>query len=144
MVVFPATVREQRLRAFVRTAATVRLYVNNVLPTRDTVAADFEEPGADTGYQPIHFLKAMWRLEVAGPAIRAIASPFRFTFTSGTAHIQGVYVLDADGDLMWSERFTDPQGQYVPFDVLRAGDALEIKVMIDSLDLGDETLETAE
>lgn len=133
MLVFPYDARRARLLAYVRTAKTVRLFTNDVIPTASSSAGDFEEPDASTGYVPLSMPKAQWRADPVGMAVRAISAIVRFTLPSGRAKIFGHFGVDVDGTLLWSERFDEP------FEFLRQQDALDVRVVIDSVDLEQDT-----
>lgn len=134
MLTFPQDSQMQRLRAFVRTAATLHLFTNDIKPGPAMTAADFSEPDRSLGYRPIALHAASWRVEPSGAAVRAISAPAIWTFERGKAVVHGHYAVDADGTLLWAERFGDDEGgtwQDMPFEVLRPNDRLELVVVLD-------------
>lgn len=153
MLVFPAASREQRLRAFVRTARQVRLFTNAVLPTSGTTVHDFIEPDKGSGYVAIDLNRAAWRFEVVGPAIRAISAPVRFVLpnarpagTLAGVSVRGHFAVSGDGELLWSElllaRVPGVDGlRPQAFEFLRPSDALEIRIMVDAVDMQIEMLD---
>jgi hypothetical protein len=140
---FPQQSRLHRLRAYVRTADTVHLFVNDVDTSRVQVADGFKEPPKSTGYRPVKVSPDAWRVEPLGDVVRAICAPVSWTFkvvpplADGTKSlvVYGHYALDASGTLLWSERFgeEDKDGSWIdmPFDVLRPDDRLDLALVVD-------------
>lgn len=131
MLTFPYQSRAQRLRAFVRSADTIRLFVNDIDPSALTKPEEFVEPTKESGYAPIQ-LASPWNIESVGTAVRAYSAEVQWTFKGQEMDVHGHYALDSDGQLLWSERFDGP------FEVRRPGDALQLKFIVDSHDLHEE------
>lgn len=129
MIVFPLDARSRRLKAWVRTAATLHLFTNDLRPTNATKLEEFVEPDRKTGYRPIKLLKAGWKIESADEGSRAIGAPAIFQFSGGDADVRGLFVVDDDGALFASELFGSK------FEVRRAGDKVEVTAVVDSVDV---------
>jgi hypothetical protein len=127
--VFPYDERERRLKAYVRTAKTVHLFVNDIEPTDQTVPEQFTEMSG-VGYAPVRLLKSGWSIMRVDDAARAVSLPAEFIFADPGAFspsVRGFYALDDAGDLFMSQRFD------MPFDVKRPGDLLKVTLAIDSV-----------
>lgn len=129
MIVFPLSARAKRLKAWVRTAATLHCYTNDLRPSSGTKLSEFIEPPRDTGYRPIKILKAGWTIERADEGARAVAAPAVFQFSGGSADVRGLYIVDDEGDLFASELFG------AKFEIRRNGDKVEVTVVVDSVDV---------
>lgn len=146
MLVFPYASRQQRLRAYVRTAATCHLFTEPTVLTESLSAKDFTEPPPETGYRPLPIQRLAWRIEPVELDVRAISAAMRFQLADGRAVVRGHYGLDKNGELLWSELLVkvvpQPTGDPIvvpqPFEFLRPDDALEITVMLDSVNVGLE------
>lgn len=128
MIVFPTSACERRLKAYARSANTLHLYSNDVRPTPDSAIDAFVETTRNIGYAPIRLTKAGWQVRPADDGVSAVAisAPATFVFTGGDADVYGWYVVADDGELMASEIFSEP------FKIRRAGDKLEIVVVLES------------
>lgn len=87
---------------------TLRLYSNDVSPAAGSSTATFTEV-AGGGYADIDLDPGDWTVTVADPST-AEQPQQTFTFTGTTnspGTIYGYFVVNADDELMWAERF-DP------------------------------------
>lgn len=137
MLIIPRRARELRMRAFVRTAASVHLFTNDVEPNGETLASYLVEPPAASGYAPFSLAQATWDVapivDAKGrPGVRATAPPARWTLTQRGLVVRGQFVVDQDGALLWAERFDEP------FEVLRVTDELEVVSVLDNVDIDPE------
>ena len=119
-MIFPYTAREQRLRAYIGTLATVRLYAKKVRLSTKSAAAHLVEAPASIGYLPIKLAMAAWRFEPSGTSVRAVTNDVAWRFTAGGATIHGHYALDRAGLLLWVEALEEP------CEVLRANDEFQL------------------
>lgn len=125
-VVFPRIDTHAQLRAYVRQAAHVRLFVNDFVPDHETTVAAFIEP-TDSGYAARELIAGAWRIDPAGSAIQAVYPDVTFTFAGKGETMCGCFVTAADGRLLWSEHF----GKDGAFHATRRGDQLVVNLVID-------------
>jgi hypothetical protein len=118
------------LVGYVRQVATIRLYTNDLTPSRETVAADFVEPAPALGYAPLSVDGSAWRIEPLGRRWRATSPELLWRFTGANRErrtdVHGWFAAAADGHVIFSERFDDP------FEALREADELGITLVIDA------------
>ncbi len=83
-------------------------------PTADTALSDLTEC-AIPGYDAVTLVAGDWTLSqgVSGATIASPRTTFSFT-TSG--HVDGYYVTDTAGQLLWLSRLENRNGDYQPFD----------------------------
>lgn len=91
------------LRHLVSSGCTLRLFVNDAMPTADSTAASFVEPAH--GYQPQPMMPSDWTVTVGIPC-EAKAARTVFSFTSPAGVIRGQF-LTRGKDLLWAERFKE-------------------------------------
>jgi hypothetical protein len=90
---------------------TLRLYRNDVTPTKDTVAADFTAT-TFTGYSEQILTRANWSDAVTNPDDKAESAYPQLSWTCGTTGdtIYGYWVIgSSSGVCLWAERFNSPR-----------------------------------
>ena len=101
---------------------TMKLYTNNYIPLDTSVAGDFTE-AAGGGYAAVTLSNASWTVATGNDPSDAVYAQQTWTFTgalSGTATVYGYFVVDADGVLVFAEKF---DYSYTP---AKNGDQLKI------------------
>jgi hypothetical protein len=91
------------------TGWTLRLFINNVVPSLADTEADYVE-AAGGGYAPIAIDASQWAFDGTAPT-RASYPTQRFTFSGPLMPyptVYGYYLTQADGALVYAERLADP------------------------------------
>ena len=86
---------------------TLKLYSNDYTPVDTSVAGSFTVVSGG-GYADKTLTNGSWTVTPANDPSDAVYAEQTFTFTGvigGTGIVYGYYVLDADGTLVWGERF---------------------------------------
>ena len=78
-----------------------------------------------SGYKHKSLPKANWKISLRENEITALADWAEWTFGEGKGSIQGFYVKDKDGHVVWEEKFKEG-----PIEILRKGDKLRIRPKI--------------
>ena len=103
----------------------LRLFVNNITPTINSVPADFVQ-ASFTGYVPRTLTPATWQppaLMGDRAQVEYGSVPLEWTLTAGPQVVYGYYVTNTlDGTLRWAERFDTPRS-------LNVNDRLELDVV---------------
>lgn len=87
---------------------TLRLYVNDKTPVDTDVTSDYVEASGG-GYAPKTLINGSWTINTANDPSDAVYPQQTFTFSgplTGNAKIYGYFVTNADGVLIWAERFS--------------------------------------
>lgn len=87
---------------------TLKLYTNNVTPGVTAVAGTFTEADGG-GYTAKTLTCSAWTITASDDPPQGSYAQQTWTFDgelSATATIYGYYVVDADGTLLWAEKFT--------------------------------------
>lgn len=85
---------------------TLRLFVNNVTPAQTGIS--YTE-AAGGGYSAITLTMGSWTVTTGNDPSDAVYAQQTFTFTGALTTnptVYGYYVTDADGVIMWAEKFT--------------------------------------
>jgi hypothetical protein len=86
---------------------TLKLYSNDYTPVDTSVAGSFTEVSGG-GYAAITLTNGSWTVTVGNDPSDAVYAQQTFTFTGtigGSGTVYGYFVVDADGTLVWAERF---------------------------------------
>jgi hypothetical protein len=86
---------------------TLSLYTNNYVPLDTSVAGDFTE-AAGGGYAAVTLTMGSWTVAAGNDPSDAVYAEQTWTFTgtlTGAATIYGYFVVDADGTLLFAEKF---------------------------------------
>lgn len=87
----------------------LRLYTNNLTPSKATVIGDITE-ATEAGYSAITLVGTSWTIATSLGVNSATYALQTFTFTEAvTAY--GYYITTQDDELLWVERFSD--GPYI-------------------------------
>lgn len=126
MITFSKDGAREQLKALLRTASFVRLFVNDVdVSAQSDVSALNEAEGSAYVAQPI--AAASWTLDLLGAKWRAQSPEYVWRFSGKERYmVRGWYVTNAAGQLLWSDKFDEP------FEVLRDGDELGVTMVIDA------------
>lgn len=95
------------LQLYLADALTLKLYSNNVTPSKLKVAGDFTEV-IGGGYANFSLTFAHWVIIGGSPGRADYDELKTFSFTgvtTGPGTIYGYFVVDAGGVLRWAERF---------------------------------------
>ncbi len=87
---------------------TLKLFTNDYTPVQTSVAGSFTEASGG-GYAAKTLTNGSWTVTVGNDPSDAVYAEQTFTFTgalSGSATVYGYFVVDADGTLVWAERFS--------------------------------------
>lgn len=87
---------------------TLKLFVTDVTPADTSVAGDFTE-ATGGGYSAKTLTNGSWTVSSANDPSDAVYAEQTFTFTGAlttNGTIYGYYVVDADGVLIWAEKFS--------------------------------------
>ncbi len=101
---------------------TLKLFVTDVTPSDTSVAGDFTE-ATGGGYAAKTLSNASWTVTVGNDPSDAVYAQQTYTFTGALTtnpDIYGYFVVDADGTLVWAEKFAST------FTPANNGDALKI------------------
>lgn len=126
MITFSKDGAREQLKALLRTAHHVRLFVNeaDISPQSD-VSTLQEASGASYAAQPVS--SPAWTLDLVGVKWRAQSPEYVWRFSGKERYmVRGWYVTNASGQLLWSDKFDEP------FEVLRDGDELGVTMVIDA------------
>ncbi len=86
---------------------TLKLFATNVTPADTNVAGDFTE-ATGGGYSAKTLTNGSWTVSSANDPSDAVYAEQTFTFTGAlttNGTIYGYFVVDADGTLIWAEKF---------------------------------------
>lgn len=86
---------------------TLKLYTNDITPADTDTAGTYTEANGG-GYGAATLNNGSWTVTVANDPSDAVYAQQTFTFSgplTGNPDIYGYFVVDADGVLVWAERF---------------------------------------
>lgn len=114
----PSVAEIKNLQKLLNQALVLHLYSNNVTPAKGDTSLTYTEVSGG-GYASVPLNYADWTITAASGSTptRATHAAFDMIFTGATAapgNIYGYYVLDADGVLFGSERFSAGLVPFVP------------------------------
>jgi hypothetical protein len=99
---------------------TLKLYVNDVVPSESDTAGTFTE-ASGSGYAAKSLSGASWSLVNGDPTVASYAAQV-FTFSGALGLVYGYYVVQTtSGILLWAERFADG-----PYDVQVNGTTITV------------------
>ena len=86
----------------------LKLFVNDVTPTKATTSTDFVEP-VGFGYDPFTLTKgSAWNFQTGDPS-KAESTYLTWIFTGALGNVYGYWIQGADSGLVyWAERFAAP------------------------------------
>jgi len=93
-------------------SGTLRLFVGDTVPTRDSVAADFTE-ATFSGYLPFTLVAGNWSnatLLTDRARVKYLTDPIAWTWATDGEEVNGWYILAPTLDLVAAQRFDDPHG----------------------------------
>ena len=105
-MLFPSVGKKRVLEKFLKdteNALTLRLYSNDVTPGNTDVAGTYTEVSGG-GYAAVALASGDWTISNATPSVASGAQK-SFAFTGAAGNVYGYYVTDADGTLVFADRF---------------------------------------
>jgi hypothetical protein len=112
----PDVAEADAVNYIVNRVLTLKLYANNHVPVETDTAASYTEV-IGGGYIAKTLTGSEWTITPNNPTIATYSAVQDFLFTGatgGSGQIYGLFVVDGDGLLRWSERFSESVLPFVP------------------------------
>ena len=119
-IIVPTQAAAALLDELARIPRTLRLFVNDITPTKQTARGDLQEAPGNKGYAAVVLTPANWKITAGDPPL-AEYPKIVFTFTGSMGFVYGYFITASDGTLRWVERF---DGDPVP--IRNADDQIKI------------------
>jgi hypothetical protein len=128
IAIYPDTALTQQLiDTFGTTDVSLRLFSNNITPTKATVLGDFTEVSG-SGYAAKTLAHGSFTISALSPGAKAVYAAQTFTFTGAAGLIYGWYVTDTGKTKLQgpAAQFTNAAGVATPYNILGSGSTIVI------------------